>query len=40
MFQNLNLDSVWLDSGLKTFSKALNTSSGLSVVISVEKAMI
>ena len=40
IFQNLNLESVWLDSGLKTFSKASNTSSGLLVVISNEEAMI
>ena len=40
MFQNLNLDSVWLDPGLKTLSKASNTSSGLSVLISDEDAMI
>ena len=39
-FWNLNLESIWLDSGLKTFSKASNTSSGLSVVISDEEAMI
>ena len=36
MFLNLNLESVWFDSGLKTFSSASNTSSGLSAVISAD----
>ena len=36
MFLNLNLESVWFDSGLKTFSSASNTSSGLSTVISAD----
>ena len=40
MLRNLNLDSVWFDSGLKTFSKISNTASGLSTLLSVEDAMI